>query len=258
MKHFSVSSTRNKFIEVGCDTVGELSVHDYKGNNYTTACVALCNRLDDIVANEACSGTGCCEISIPQGHVLTEVIYTSGSIFNNHSAVHNFNPCGYAFLVENGAYNFKSTDLLKLEKEFPVLLDWAVGNQTCQQAQKDRSNYACKDKKSTCYDSTKRSGYLCRCFQGYWGNPYLIHDCQDINECMDTNDCVEGATCINTPGSYHCLCPARYEGNGKMNGTRCSQKSNTKSRKEIILINALSASISLVALLVGSFYAYLT
>ncbi|XP_058726877.1 wall-associated receptor kinase 5-like [Vicia villosa] len=258
LKHFSISSTRNKLVAVGCDTVGALTVHDYGGNNYTTGCVALCNRLDDIVANEACSGTGCCEISIPQGHVLTEVIYVSGSIFNNHSAVHDFNPCGYAFLVENGAYKFKSTDLLKLEKkEFPVLLDWAVGNQTCQQAQKNLSNYACKDNKSTCYDATERFGYLCRCFHGYWGNPYLIHGCQDINECMDSNDCVEGATCINTPGSFHCLCPARYEGNGKMNGTRCSQKSNTKSRKEIILITALSASISLVALLVGSFYAYL-
>jgi hypothetical protein len=62
----------------------------------------------------------------------------------------------------------------------------------------------------------------------------------DINECKESNDCVEEATCINLPGSYHCLCPAEYEGNGKMNGTRCNPKSNTKSRKEIILIIALS------------------
>ncbi|MCI17588.1 wall-associated receptor kinase 2-like [Trifolium medium] len=143
--------------------------------------MALCNRLNDIVANESCSGTGCCKVSIPQDHVLTKVTYGTVGVFNNHSAVHDFNPCGYAFLVENGAYSFTSTDLLKLEKEeFPVLLDWAVGNQTCQQAQKDLSNYACKDNKSTCYDATERSGYLCRCFNGYWGNPYLIHGCQGI------------------------------------------------------------------------------
>ncbi|XP_058760534.1 putative wall-associated receptor kinase-like 16 [Vicia villosa] len=259
INHFSISSTRNKLVAVGCDTIGALSAFDYGGNNYTTGCVALCNRLNDIVANESCSGTGCCEISIPRGHVLNKVAYTSGSVFSNHSAVHDFNPCGYAFLVENGAYNFKSTDILKLEKkEFPVLLDWAVGNQTCQQAQKDLSSYACKDNKSTCYDATERSGYLCRCFHGYWGNPYLIHGCQDINECMESNDCVEGATCINLPGSYDCLCPAEYEGNGKMNGTKCSPKSSTnKTRKEIILIIALSVSISFAALLVGSFYAYL-
>lgn len=179
IKHFSISSTRNKLVAVGCDTIGALSAYDYGGNNYTTGCVALCNRLNDIVANESCSGTGCCEISIPQGHVLNQVAYTSGSVFSNHSAVHDFNPCGYAFLVENGAYTFESQDILKLEKkEFPVLLDWAVGNQTCQQAQKDLSSYACKDNKSTCYDATERSGYLCRCFDGYWGNPYLIHGCE--------------------------------------------------------------------------------
>jgi hypothetical protein len=57
---------------------------------------------------------------------------------------------------------------------------------------------------------------------------------------MESNDCVEGATCINFPGSYQCLCPVGYEGNGKMNGTRCSPNSSTKSRKEIILIIALS------------------
>jgi len=57
---------------------------------------------------------------------------------------------------------------------------------------------------------------------------------------MDSNDCVEEATCTNLPGSYQCLCPAEYEGNGKMNGTKCSPKSNNKSRKEIILIIAMS------------------
>ncbi|CAJ2667645.1 unnamed protein product [Trifolium pratense] len=257
MTNFQISPTRNKLTAVGCDTIGALSANDSGGNNYTTGCVALCNRLDDIVANQSCSGTGCCEISIPQGHVLTEIAYVSGGLFNNHSSVHDFNPCGYAFVVENGAYSFSSTDLPKLKKkEFPVLLDWAVGNQTCQQAQKDLFSYACKADKSTCYDSTERSGYLCRCFHGYWGNPYLIHGCQDINECMEANDCVEEATCINLLGSYHCLCPAEYEGDGKNNGTRCNKKSSTKGRKEIIMIIALSVSISLVGLLVGSFYVY--
>jgi hypothetical protein len=179
MTHFPISSTRNKLIAVGCDTAAFLATYDSVGNNYSTGCVALCNRLNDIMDNESCAGTGCCEISIPQGHVFTKLSYASGGLFNNHSAVHDFNPCGYAFLVENGAYSFESTDLIKLEKEeFPVLLNWAVGNLTCQQAQKDLSNYACKDNTSTCYDATERPGYLCRCFRGYRGNPYLIHGCQ--------------------------------------------------------------------------------
>ncbi|GAU46488.1 hypothetical protein TSUD_402430 [Trifolium subterraneum] len=259
MTYFHVSPTRNKLIAVGCDTVGVLVGADSGGNNYVGGCVAYCNRLNDTTDNQSCSGIGCCDISIPQGHMLTEVGYASSGIFNNHSLVHDFNPCGYAFLVENGNYSFSRTDLKLKKKEFSVLLDWAVGKQTCQQAKKNLSNYACKADKSTCHDAEtdKSGGYLCRCLHGYGGNPYLHHDgCEDIDECMETNDCVEGATCTNLLGSYNCSCPPGYEGDGKNIGTKCSKKLSNKQRKDIILIIALSVSLSLVALLVGSFYAY--
>jgi len=58
----------------------------------------------------------------------------------------------------------------------------------------------------------------------------------DINECMESHDCVKGAKCVNFPGSYQCLCPKGYNGDGKKDGTRCSPKSNTS----IILIITLS------------------
>ncbi|XP_013461334.3 wall-associated receptor kinase 2 [Medicago truncatula] len=262
MTHFHISPTKNKLIAVGCDTVGVLEAADSGRKTYATGCVAYCNNRTDIVANQPCSGIGCCEIQLPQVHMLTRVLYGSyGGIFYNqsHSKVHDFNPCGYAFLIENGSYSLTRSDLLKLKnKEFPVLLNWTVGNQTCLQAQKNLFNYACKAEKSTCYDpGTNKSGYLCRCFGGYRGNPYLINGCEEYNECLEHNDCVEEATCIDLPGSYHCLCPEGYEGDGKNNGTGCSPKSSTKSRKDIMLTIALSVSASLVALLIGSFYAYL-
>jgi len=175
--HFQVSPTRNKLIVVGYYIVGLLTTYDSDGRNYTTGCLTLCNTNDDIAVHEPCS----CENSIPTGHVTTGVSYDSGSVVNNHIVEHDFRSCGYAFVVEYGAYNFNSTDLKLNNKEFPVLLDWAVGNQTCQQAQKDLSTYACKADKSTCYDATTdRSGYLCRCSHGYRGNPYLVHGCQGI------------------------------------------------------------------------------
>ncbi|CAI8598496.1 unnamed protein product [Vicia faba] len=253
MTYFPISPTRNKLIAVGCDTFGVFFAMDSGGENYTSGCVTLCGRRDEIVANESCSGTGCCEVSIPHGHVLTRVVYASQSIFSNHSSVHNLGPCGYAFLVENGNYRLEYKDLFKLEKEFPVVLDWTIGNKTCEQAKKDISSYACKADKSTCYHAgTKKLGYLCKCLEGYQGNPYFNHGCQDIDECMKSNDCVKGATCHNFPGSYRCKCPTGYEGNGKNNGTRCS----LKSRKELMLIIALSVCVSVVGLLMGSIYAY--
>ncbi|KAJ1376610.1 Wall-associated receptor kinase, galacturonan-binding domain [Sesbania bispinosa] len=180
LTHFQVSSSRNKFTVIGCDTLGVVVGIDSDERNYTTGCVSLCNRLDDIVANGSCSGTGCCETPIPQG--LSAVGYASGAV-NNHTNVLAFNPCGHAFLVEDGAYDFVSTDLVKFDKtEFPVVLDWAIGNKTCQQAQKEASSYACKADNSECYNSFHGpAGYLCNCSHGFRGNPYLLHGCQGVS-----------------------------------------------------------------------------
>ncbi|WJX40271.1 hypothetical protein P8452_27766 [Trifolium repens] len=114
MTYFNVSPTRNKLTAVGCNTVGVLVGADSGENNYAGGCVAYCTKLEDTVANQSCSGIGCCDISIPQGHMLTQVGYVSTRVFKNQSLVHDdddFNPCGYAFLVENGKYSFSRTDL---------------------------------------------------------------------------------------------------------------------------------------------------
>ncbi|XP_061373355.1 wall-associated receptor kinase 2-like [Gastrolobium bilobum] len=248
LKHFHISSKRNKFTVVGCDTLAlVLGVESDQGKNYTTGCISLCNRRDDIVANGSCSGTGCCETSIPEG--LSGFAYISTSL-NNHTDVLDFNPCGYAFLVEEGAYSFLSTDLVHFEKTtFPVVLDWAVGNQTCQEARKNVSSYACVSQNSECFNATEGPGYLCNCSHGFQGNPYLPHGCQDINECAESNECIDGAKCINVLGGYNCSCPKGYEGDGK---TTCHRK----PRRDIILIIALSVSVMVIALLIGSFYVY--
>ncbi|RDX70178.1 Wall-associated receptor kinase 2, partial [Mucuna pruriens] len=256
LTHFYFSSTRNIFTAIGCDSLGLFSGWASQERNYTTGCVSLCNRLDDIVgANGSCSGIGCCETPIPKG--LYTVGFSSSSAENNHTSVHDFNPCGYAFLVEQGAYSFSSTDLENLtQTTFPVVLDWAVGNLTCEEAQRNLSSYACVAKNSYCYNSTNAPGYRCNCSHGFQGNPYLLHGCVDINQCLESNDCISEAKCQNFRGGYNCSCPEGQEGDGKIHGTGCQPNSNSNSRTISILVIALSVSVSVLALLLGSFYAY--
>lgn len=177
---YYLSSSRNKFTIVGCNTVGLLAGSDSEGTSLTTAaCVAMCDPILKI-SNGSCSGTACSATSIPKG--LTRSIYYYFSSFLNQSeGIDNYNPCGRAFLVENGGYNFYITNLTKFEKtKFPVVLAWTVGNQTCQEAQKMNSSYACKANHSECYNSTEGPGYFCNCTDGFRGNPYLHEGCEGI------------------------------------------------------------------------------
>jgi hypothetical protein len=170
---FAISYTRNKFTVVGCDTTAFIKGSGVK--NYTTGCTAICDRIDT-VENGSCSGIGCCQTTIPKG--VWDFSITVDS-YNNHSAVRSFNPCGFAFLVEEEAYNFSSSDLQQLKNTeiVPVVIDWAVGNQTCENAQKNRTSYACKAEYSFCYNSTNGPGYRCNCSSGFQGNPYLYGGC---------------------------------------------------------------------------------
>ncbi|XP_059629582.1 putative wall-associated receptor kinase-like 16 [Cornus florida] len=247
---FFISNTLNKFTAVGCDTVAV--VQDFELENYTTGCLSVCDRVGSVV-NGSCSDRGCCQTSIPQGSRDFVVAVTS---MKNHSTVMDFNPCGYGFVVEETAFSFSSLDLKDLQKRetVPVVLDWAVGNETCEEAMKNSSNYACQASRSRCYNSTNGPGYRCLCSSGFQGNPYLIDGCQDINECETSNPC--NKTCTNFPGSFACSCPEGFEGDGMKNGTGCHLKG--QSRGSTLINVALGTSIGLLVLVLGSSWIYWT
>ena len=118
---FHISTSQNKLLAVGCDTVGLIGSMNVQKEDITTGCISLCRRDDEFFKNDSCNCIGSCQASIPLGLSSSEL--GSTSVFN-HTLVHDYNPCGYAFLAENGAYKFMPTDLMSFPKKtFAAVLD---------------------------------------------------------------------------------------------------------------------------------------
>ncbi|GJX65036.1 putative wall-associated receptor kinase-like protein 16 [Tanacetum coccineum] len=235
-------STKNRFVAIGCDTYGYIK--GTIGNvSDSTGCRTTCGTSSHIT-NGSCSGIGCCEVAIPEGMSSYDLFARS---FDNHTNITDFNPCSHAFVVNEGKFNFSSISLLKFGnvEKMPMLLDWAIGNDSCDVA-KLNTNFLCKGN-SECDEDYEGTGYRCRCKNGFEGNPYV--SCKNINECAhpDTNECVHGHDCINTEGSYRCSCRKGYFGDGWKNGTSCTPKPGDQS---LVIKIAICASTAIILLLV--------
>ncbi|KAL0009202.1 hypothetical protein SO802_010704 [Lithocarpus litseifolius] len=244
--NFTVSSTQNKFVVVGCDTYAYLNGYQ-QNERYTTGCASICESTR-LMVNGSCTGVGCCEVDIPKG--LENVTMESKS-FQNHTIVENFNPCGYAFISKQDTFNFSIDSLrtLRDQQMMPMVLDWAIGNETCNDVE-NKSNYICGGN-SSCKNSEDGSGYRCKCKDGYDGNPYLPNGCQDIDECKNPNNCNHlGQECINEPGKFTCFC---------IKGYHLDQSAgvcvNNQSSLQVKLF--VGVGISFIVMLVCSYWLYL-
>ncbi|XP_022773316.1 putative wall-associated receptor kinase-like 16 isoform X2 [Durio zibethinus] len=243
---FTISDTQNKFMAIGCDTYA--TIQGYQGEDrYTTGCMSICDSQKNV--NDSCSGVGCCQIPIPKG--LGNITLAVSS-YDNHKNITGFNNCSYAFVVEN-QFNFSSKYLkgFQGETKLPMVLDWAVGDESCELAEQNSSTFLCKAN-STCDGSYNGRGYRCKCFKGYEGNPYL-HGCQDINECNSPsqNECEKPEYCVNTIGNYTCKCGKGYHGDGRKDGTGC-----IPNQTQLVEI-AIGITICIVAVVSGSAWLHL-
>ncbi|XP_047342172.1 putative wall-associated receptor kinase-like 16 [Impatiens glandulifera] len=249
--NFFFSNTKNKLMGIGCDTVvvgvGTLNV------NFTSGCVSLCATPQDVI-NGSCSGFGCCQTSIPKRVRLYGL--GIGSL-NNHKTVSEFDPCSHVFLGETDSFNFTLSDIRGLldRKSFPAMLDWAIGNKTCEEGRTNSSSFACMATNSDCFNSINGPGYFCNCSSGYQGNPYLVNGCKDIDECSSaSNPCNSSAICVNSVGNFSCSCLKGFVGDGLRNGTGCTP--NNRSNGSTLLIIALSVTVGLLVLVVVGSWLY--
>ncbi|GKU98435.1 hypothetical protein SLEP1_g11445 [Rubroshorea leprosula] len=227
---FTISDNENKFVAVGCDTEAEVTGIVEGDKSYTAGCKTICDRID-YVANDTCSGIGCCQISIAKGMSYIDITVRS---YKSHKKVWTFNPCSYGFVVEQSQFHFSPKLLRELQNviKLPMVLDWSIRdeNDTCGKTKKAK---ACQGN-STCFP-VDDNGYRCKCLDGFEGNPYLPSGCQDIDECSppNRNPCKGGMLCTNTEGNYTCSCPKGYHFE---NGTAQGCVANHRQNWNLILV----------------------
>lgn len=175
---YRFSDSANKFTIIGCRTLAYIADQDDVGK-YMSGCVSVCRRgeLTSLI-NGTCSGKGCCQTAIPKGLDYYQVWFEQSM---NTSGIYNRTPCSYAVLMEASNFSFSTTYLTSPFEfnntyggEAPVVLDWAINTaNTCEEAMGNLTSYACKSDNAKCINSSDTTGYICRCQEGYQGNPYL-------------------------------------------------------------------------------------
>ena len=77
-------------------------------------------------------------------------------------------------------YIMDLTDDIFYFSQEEIKINWVVANLTCEQARLSDATYACVSKNSYCLDVKRGKtfdGYLCKCSDGFQGNPYLQNNC---------------------------------------------------------------------------------
>ncbi|KAM0880069.1 hypothetical protein ACQ4PT_033816 [Festuca glaucescens] len=225
---FLPSTGRNRFTVIGCNTLGLVGGFRGGTSQYLAGCYSYCDGISGASDDGAlCTGTGCCEASIPTNLTTFNVSFPM-----NSSSVWGFNPCFYAMVSEVGWYSFRRRDLVgqlgfvneRAKDGAPIIVNWAVRNGSCLEPR----NYVCVSTNSYCKNVSNGPGYLCKCSLGYEGNAYLNNGCQDINECMlreqdpkyeELYPCRNGI-CHNTPGGCNCKCKGGTRTDGTNFGCR--------------------------------------
>jgi len=248
---FLPSSSRDRFTVIGCNTLGLISGYKETVGQYVAGCYSYCESVNSTSEGAPCDGMGCCEAAIPNNLISLEVVFEM-----NQSKVWHYNPCFYAMMAEVGWYNFSQKDLVgrlgfidgRANRGARTVADWAIRNGSCPEKEEDKPNdYACVSANSFCIAANNGPGYLCKCSEGYDGNPYLLNGCQDIDECtLRKQDpkyealypCRKGV-CLNTPGRYLCKC----KGGRRPDGTNFGCQSRYSASEKLVIGLSVSATV---------------
>nr|GMD99822.1 wall-associated receptor kinase 5-like [Ipomoea batatas] len=172
--HFTISNTRNKFVAVGCDVYSYLK--EFRSQSIIAGCASFCvnkERLESQPNFSSCSGYGCCQTPIQTR--LDHYFVSGGHTMNTDDTIWSAKECNYNMVVEKSFDKFDDINCRNLDFTVPMAIDWSIGNLSCAKVKKSICGH-----NAYCANSTRGEGYLCRCSQGYQGNPYLPRGCQGV------------------------------------------------------------------------------
>ncbi|TVU06339.1 hypothetical protein EJB05_49548, partial [Eragrostis curvula] len=226
MDHGYMLSSTNELVLSGCNLLSTLQEDQGHGKSgVISGCASFCSfrtkKVDSIgqPAGKYCSGMGCCQA--PINYLSSPIgVQLRWLDTGNHREALTFLPA-YVFVAEEGWFDQRpvADEVLFKRRDFrdwpglPKLPDWPVNTTEVQRkpCPSEAQSKLCESENSVC--TAEPIGYACQCKDGYDGNPYIAHGCQDINECEHpyAHGCF--GECINTIGGYICQCPRRTHGN---------------------------------------------
>ncbi|TVU12364.1 hypothetical protein EJB05_46005, partial [Eragrostis curvula] len=151
--------------------------------------------------NQLSRRDGYCQVALTSNMSYYDVDFSELYNTTERSTADGVEYCGYAAMMEAAAFQFQTTYLnttvfLKENtNRVPIILNWAVGTETCDIAKKNSTSYACLSNNSMCINSIHGRGYLCNCTEGYKGILTFLMDamCNGLVEesyliCIDSTN----------------------------------------------------------------------
>ncbi|KAK8451423.1 hypothetical protein SEVIR_6G208200v4 [Setaria viridis] len=187
-RRYVLSAARNSLVLVGC---GFQAAAAPRGDAAAFgSCAPSCpGAKKRKLRHGPCDGVGCCEAPVPTGLAVTAFDVRFSWLEQNATARPAWVAPGASVLVVEREWWRERENVVPVKLSLlnsgnatgfviPAVLDWTLNNSSCAAAAKG-SDYGCVSKHSECVNSTSSAyGYVCRCNDGYNGNPYVPGGCQ--------------------------------------------------------------------------------